>query len=51
MNKWSKAIKGAAIAGIIGLFLAVIGFWRTLLVAFLVVLGYLIGSYLETTKK
>ena len=50
MIKLNNAIKGAIIAGVIGLFFATVGFWRTLMIAFLVVLGYLIGSYVETKK-
>jgi uncharacterized membrane protein len=50
MIKVNNAIKGAVIAGVIGLFFATVGFWRTLMIAFLVVLGYLIGSYVETKK-
>jgi uncharacterized membrane protein len=51
MEKINNAIKGAIIAGVVGLFFATVGFWRTLMIAFLVVLGYLIGSYLETKKE
>ena len=51
MNKISNGIKGAIIAGILGLFFATIGFWRTLLIAFMIVLGFLIGSYIETRRK
>ena len=51
MKKFSKPILGAIIAGVIGIFFATMGFWRTLMIAFLIVLGYLIGSYLETKKE
>ncbi|MEO0106808.1 MAG: DUF2273 domain-containing protein [candidate division WOR-3 bacterium] len=47
----NKGIVGAIIAGIIGIFLACFGFWRTILILFLIVLGFLIGTYLETKKK
>jgi uncharacterized membrane protein len=50
MIKLSKAIVGAIIAGVIGLFFATVGFWRTVMIAFLVALGYLICSYVETRK-
>jgi uncharacterized membrane protein len=42
---------GAVIAGILGLLFATVGFWRTLMIIFLIVLGYLIGTYLETRNK
>lgn len=51
MVKMNKAILGAAIAGVIGIFFATVGFWRTIMIGFLVALGYLIGSYLETKKE
>ncbi len=51
MGKMNKGIVGAIIAGIIGIFLACFGFWRTILILFLIVLGFLIGTYLETKKK
>lgn len=47
MFRTSKAVFGAVIAGILGLFFATVGFWRTLMIVFLIVLGYLIGSFLE----
>jgi uncharacterized membrane protein len=50
MFKINKAIVGACIAGILGIFFATVGFWRTLMIVFLVVLGYLIGTYLDTKK-
>ncbi len=51
MDKINKGIIGAAIAGVVGIFLATIGFWRTILILFLIVLGFLIGTYWETRKK
>lgn len=51
MFKFNKALLGAIIAGILGIFLATVGFWRTLMIVFLITLGYLIGTYLETRKK
>lgn len=51
MFKVSKAVLGAIIAGILGLLFATVGFWRTLMIVFLIVLGYLIGTYLETRLK
>jgi len=51
MVKMNKAILGAAIAGVVGVFFATVGFWRTIMIGFLVALGYLVGSYLETTRK
>lgn len=51
MKKFSKPILGAIIAGIIGFFFATVGFWRTLMIGLLIILGYLIGSYLETKKE
>jgi len=51
MFKFNKAIVGAVIAGILGLMFATVGFWRTLMIIFLIVVGYLIGSYLETRNK
>lgn len=51
MVKMNKAILGAAIAGVVGIFFATVGFWRTIMIGFLVALGYLVGSYLETTRK
>ena len=51
MFKINKAIVGAVIAGVVGLFFATVGFWRTLMIVFLIVLGYLIGTYLETRRE
>jgi uncharacterized membrane protein len=51
MFKINKAIVGAIVAGVLGIFFATVGFWRTLMIVFLVVLGYLIGSYLDTKKE
>ncbi len=51
MFKLNKALLGAVVAGILGVFFATVGFWRTLMIVFLIVLGYLIGTYLETRKK
>jgi uncharacterized membrane protein len=51
MFKFNKAIIGSVIAGILGLLFATVGFWRTLMIIFLIVLGYLIGTYLETRNK
>ncbi len=51
MFKINKAILGAVIAGVVGLFFATVGFWRTLMIVFLIILGYLIGTYLETRKE
>jgi len=51
MNKINKGTLGAIIGAILGIFLATVGFWRTLLLIFLIVLGFLIGSYLETKKQ
>lgn len=51
MFKMNKALLGAIIAGVLGLFFATVGFWRTLMIVFLIVLGYLIGTYLETKKE
>lgn len=51
MIKTNKATLGAIIAGIVGIFFATVGFWRTIMIAFLVALGYLIGTYLETRQK
>jgi len=51
MEKFNKGIIGAVIAGIIAIFLATVGFWRTILILFLIVLGFLIGTYWETRKK
>ncbi len=51
MVKFNKGIIGAIVAGIIGIFLATVGFWRTILILFLIVLGFLIGTYWEIIKK
>lgn len=51
MLKFNKGIIGAVVAGVIGIFLATVGFWRTILILFLVVLGFLIGTYWEIKKK
>ncbi len=51
MEKFNKGIIGAVIAGVVGIFLATVGFWRTLLILFLIVIGFLIGTYLEIRKK
>jgi len=51
MLKMSKAVLGAIAAGILGIFFATVGFWRTIMIMFLVTLGYLVGAYLETRKK
>jgi uncharacterized membrane protein len=51
MLKMNKAILGAIAAGLLGIFFATVGFWRTIMIIFLTALGYLLGSYLETRKK
>jgi uncharacterized membrane protein len=51
MIKMAKPVFFAAIAGILGIFLAAFGFFRTLLIIVLVILGFLIGSYWETKKN
>ena len=51
MLKMNKAMLGAIIAGLLGIFFATVGFWRTIMIVFLIGLGYLIGSYLETRKE
>ncbi len=51
MFKSSKALLGAIIAGVLGLLFATVGLWRTLMIVFLIVLGYLIGTYLDTRKE
>jgi uncharacterized membrane protein len=51
MIKMNKAILGAIAAGIVGIFFAAFGFLRTIMILFLVTLGYLIGSYFETRMK
>ncbi len=47
----NKGILYAIGAGIAGIFFATFGFLRTIMIMFLVVLGYLVGSYIETKKK
>ncbi len=51
MFRLNRAIIGAIIGGILGFFFATVGLWRTLMIIFLIVLGYLIGTYLETKKE
>jgi len=51
MIKMNKAILGATAAGIIGIFFATVGFLRTIMILFMVTLGYLIGSYFDTRMK
>ncbi|MGD8978937.1 MAG: DUF2273 domain-containing protein [candidate division WOR-3 bacterium] len=51
MLKMNKAMLGAIVAGLLGIFLATVGFWRTIMIVFLIAMGYLIGSYLETRKE
>lgn len=51
MQKINKALLGLIIGGTLGLLFATVGFWRTILILFLMVFGYLIGSYLETKKE
>jgi uncharacterized membrane protein len=51
LNRLNKAPLGAIIGGILGIFFATVGFWCTLLILFLIVLGWLIGSYFEAKKK
>jgi len=51
MLKMNKAILGAIIAGIVGIFFATFGFLRTIMILFFVTLGYLIGSYFEARMK
>jgi len=46
-----KAVLFAVMAGILGIFLATFGFFRTLLIIVLVVLGFLIGRYWENKKN
>lgn len=50
MFRFSKALVGATVAGILGLLFATVGFWRTIMIVFLIVLGYLIGTFLDTKK-
>jgi uncharacterized membrane protein len=51
MLKMNKALLGAIAAGLLGVFFATVGFWRTIMIIFLIALGYLVGSYLETRKQ
>ena len=51
MFRFNKALIGAFIAGVLGLLFATVGFWRALMIIFLIVLGYLVGTYLDTRKK
>jgi len=51
MTKMPKAILFAIFAGILGIFLATVGFFRTLLIIVFIILGFLIGSYWETKKR
>ena len=51
MIKMNKAILGATAAGVIGIFFATVGFLRTIMILFMVILGYLIGSYFDTRMK
>lgn len=51
MLKMNKAVLGAIAAGLLGVFFATVGFWRTIMIIFLITLGYLVGSYLETKKE
>ncbi|UCG91739.1 MAG: DUF2273 domain-containing protein [candidate division WOR-3 bacterium] len=51
MQRINKALLGLIIGGVLGLLLATVGFWSTILILFLMVLGYLIGGYLEAQKE
>lgn len=51
MLKMNKAVLGAIAAGLLGVFFATVGFWRTIMIIFLIALGYLVGSYLETKRE
>lgn len=51
MIKLNRSIWGAIVAGILGIFFATFGFLRTIMILFLAVLGYLVGSFLDSTKK
>lgn len=51
MIKLNRGMLGAIAAGILGIFFAAFGFLRTIMILFLIVLGYLVGSFLESTKK
>ena len=51
MLKMNKAVLGAIAAGLLGIFFATVGFWRTIMIIFLITLGYLVGSYLDTRKE
>jgi uncharacterized membrane protein len=51
MLKMNKAMLGAIVAGLLGIFFATVGFWRTIMIVFLIAMGYLIGTYLETRKE
>lgn len=44
----NKGIISAIAAGILGFFFATVGFLKTIMIIFLIVLGYLIGTYRET---
>ena len=44
----NKGIIGAVAAGVLGFFFATVGFLKTIMIIFLIVLGYLIGQYWET---
>lgn len=45
-----RGVIGAIIGGLAGIALALFGFWRTLLVLILAVLGFLIGGYWESRR-
>jgi len=51
LDKINKALLGGITGGVLGFFLATVGFWRTLLILFLIILGWLIGSYFEAKKS
>lgn len=50
MNRLPKSIIFAVGAGILGIFLATVGFFRTLLIVLLIGMGFFIGHYLENRR-
>lgn len=51
MINLGKGMTGAIIGGVVGIFLAIFGFWRTVLIIAMTIIGFLVGTYLEARKK
>ncbi|MEW6685553.1 MAG: DUF2273 domain-containing protein [Candidatus Edwardsbacteria bacterium] len=47
----SGKIIGLSLGGLLGLCLAIFGFWKTILIVFLIVIGFFLGRYFEEERR